>query len=128
MAIAQRHLSVLIPRWIARVLGVLLLLLAVAIAVGEAVAGSSTSQSLTTREVLMMIAFVVALSGLMVGWRRETIGGALVLSGLACFYLLNYVYTGRVITGWVFIALAIPGALFLVAAWQGRSIKHPSAG
>ena len=127
MTVGRRRLSVLIPRWIARVLGLLLVLLVVTIAIGEAIS-SSTFQPLTTRETLMMRAFVVALSGLVVGWWREGIGGTLVLGGLACFFLVHYLYTGRIITAWVFIGLAVPGVLFLVAAWRGRAVERPTAG
>ncbi len=127
MTVARRRLSVLIPRWIARVLGLLLLLLVVTIAVGEVI-GSTTYQPLTARETLMMCAFVVSLSGLVVGWWREGIGGTFVLGGLACFFLVHYLHTGRIITGWVFIVLAIPGVLFLGAAWQSRAVERPAAG
>ena len=78
MAATRGRLLVLIPRWIARVLGLTMVLLVAAIAVGEAVS-APTSQPLTLREALMMCAFVLALVGLLAGGRWETLGGALTL-------------------------------------------------
>ena len=111
-----------IPRWIARVLGLTMVLLVAAIAVGEAVS-APTSQPLTLREALMMCAFVLALVGLLAGGRWETLGGALTLVSMAIFFPVHLAFTGRILRGWAFIALLIPAVLFLVAAWRGKSLS-----
>ena len=84
------------------------------LAIGE---GFNPSK-LTASELLLSIPFFVAWTGLWLGWRWEGLGGILVVTGVAAFYLIHFAQTGfgRFPNGWAFPLLATPGLLFL-ACW-----------
>ena len=53
-------------------------------------------------ELAMSAAFIVAMIGLVVLWKWEGIGGALVVGGMMAFYGLNFATSGRFPSGWFF--------------------------
>ncbi|MBN1247984.1 MAG: hypothetical protein JXC32_10030, partial [Anaerolineae bacterium] len=75
---------------------------------------------LTPREALMMLAFFVLWVGLLLGWRWELLGGALVVGGMLVFYALDYAFSGSLPRGGIFMVLASPGLLYLIVAWWAR--------
>jgi hypothetical protein len=80
---------------------------------------------LTAHEWASLILFPTGVTfGLVVAWRWEALGGAITVASLAAFYLLESFFVHALPTGWVFLALAIPGCLFLLsAALTRREIK-----
>lgn len=73
---------------------------------------------LKASELVLSIPFFVAWIGLWLGWRWEGLGGILIITGVAAFYLVHFAQTGfeRFPRGWAFPLLATPGLLFL-ACW-----------
>jgi hypothetical protein len=66
--------------------------------------------------------------GLMVAWWKEGVGSALTVGSLMAFYLVYGYLLRNHIGGWVFVAFASPGFLFMVH-WLLRDVseKHDSA-
>ncbi len=58
--------------------------------------------------------------GLVLGWRRELLGGSIALLGLAGFYALHLVFSGRFPRGWAFAVLASPALVLLASAFVHR--------
>ncbi len=58
--------------------------------------------------------------GLLLGWRRETLGGALCLSSYALYGLWRIHLGHGWPSGWVLPALAAPGLLYLLLASRKR--------
>jgi hypothetical protein len=102
-------------RWAARALGVMVIGTAALFLLGE---GGVSLMRLTPREGILMVLFLTALAGMVVGWRHEALGGALTVGSLALFYVLEWSFRGRVPTGGALALVALPGLLFLCcAAW-----------
>lgn len=98
-------------RWIARILGLLIVGLVVIIMIGEGI----NPTKLSGGEMVMSAAFLTALTGMVVLWRWEGIGGALVIGGMLAFYALNFAASGRLPGGWVFPLCYLPGIFALLS-------------
>ena len=95
-------------RWIARVLGTVLVALATWIAIGEGMPILN----------LGALAFALNLIGILVGWRWELIGAIMSLCGW-CLFLGVAAESPRGVTWFVFL-LALPGILYLTSALLRR--------
>lgn len=72
----------------------------------------------TAFEAAMLLFFPVGmLLGFAIAWRREALGGAVSVIGLAAMYALMHFRDGRWPTGPYFVLFAAPGFLFLLSAW-----------
>lgn len=115
--------TVNIVRWIARISAGLTAGLILIIFVGEGISeGFEPLLHLTTRETLMMVAFVAVWLGLVLGWRWELYGALLTIGGLIAFYLLDYLFSGTFPRGPFFFIFAAPSLLFLYCGLQERKI------
>jgi len=65
---------------------------------------------------------------MLVLWRREGIGGGMVLCGLGTFYAVEWIGSGRFPGGWVFPLMYLPGVLALICRWQARRIAATADG
>ena len=107
-------------RWIARIIGLLLVGLVLLIMVGE----GFNPLALNRNESGMTGAFLVALVGMLLLWRWEGIGGIVALAGMVAFYAVNYAASGRFPSGWVFPVCFLPGILSLTS-WSLHRVKRP---
>lgn len=98
-------------RWTARVLGLLLVALVLAIIIGE---GFDPTKLQGVR-LFTSAAFLSALIGMVLLWRWETIGGAIVIAGMLAFYAIHFAASGRLPGGWVFPLCFLPGILALLS-------------
>ena len=113
MAFFSERLTVAVLRWTARVVGVALLGLIVAFAIGEGVPNplrGSLRENLLTAGLLTMVA-----------WKWEGIGSLLILGGFALFAIVNHGVSLNVVSGpWL-----VTGLLYLICWWRGeRSDLH----
>jgi hypothetical protein len=77
-------------------------------------------------EIALGSAFLVALTGMLVLWRWELVGGVMVVAGMVGFYAINFAATGRWPGGWVFPICFLPGILALASWWTAPPAKLPS--
>jgi hypothetical protein len=107
-------------RWIARIAGIALVGIVLLFFIGE----GFNPLRLTPHEALMMALFWTALVGLLVGWRREGLGGALTVGSLLVFGFLEWLKTGSLRQLLPFAIIGLPGLLFLCcAAWESGAAK-----
>ncbi len=100
-------------RWAGRLASLTSLLILALFLVGE----DFDPGHLRAREWLLAVFFPFGVAlGLILGWRRELLGGIIALIGLAGFYLVHLVLSGSLPRGWVFLALAAPAVLLLASA------------
>jgi hypothetical protein len=78
----------------------------------------------TMRESLLMVAFVITCAGLLLAWRFELTGALMTIGGMMLFYLIEFIATGRLLMGWAFPLIALPGLLHLFCVWQERIQSH----
>jgi hypothetical protein len=98
-------------RWSARVLSILAVGILLVFAFGE---GLNLSH-FTARELLLFVFFPLGFCvGMAVAWWREGLGGGITVGSLAAFYLVDRLVSSSFPRGWVFVALAVPGFLFLL--------------
>lgn len=105
-------------RWVARLTSLGTVGIILAFAFGEGGAPRPL-------EWLMLAFFPIGLVvGLLLGWWRELLGGAVAVGSLAMFYVVMIVLGKSVPTTPYFAILGAPGALFLVAGlWRRLGAK-----
>jgi hypothetical protein len=112
-------------RWLARVLSICTLAILLMFAIGE---GLNLSR-FTARESLLFAFFPFGLCvGMVVAWRREILGGGITVASLAAFYLADRLLSSSFPRGIAFVALAVPGFLFLLCGLLARSTKKHGGG
>jgi len=110
--------QVMMVRWSARILSLLVLAFVGMFLVGEGFA----PWTLRTHELLLALCFPYGVAlGLCLGWKLELVGGAIVVASILGFYAIE-----RFRCGPIFALFAVPGALFILAhvlSVAGR--QHP---
>jgi hypothetical protein len=107
-----------IIRWIARMWASLMAAIILFVFVGDAVGdGNGPAVALTIRDYLMIPSFLIVFLGLILAWKREKLGGWMIIAGMAAFYLFAFAYSGDFPQGPFFLIIATPGILFLICAY-----------
>jgi len=115
-------LLAIIFRWIARVIGNVLVGLTLILAIGEGVPNLFMQPFLIQ---LGFLALVLVLSGILLAWRWEFLGGILSLVGWVLFILAERVHWQHSL---FFILLVVPSMLFLGSSFLHRHYEnHKSA-
>jgi hypothetical protein len=100
-----------VVRWIARIIGTLLLLMIGLFAVGE---GVPNPLEMTFEELIEFVAILLISGGYIVGWKWEFSACVMILSGIAVFCAVEIILYHRFPKlSWFFWAMAIPGILYL---------------
>ena len=100
-------------RWVSRILGLFLVGLYLLFTIAHAIDGEWTPADFTPATILMMVALMVSLAGMLLLWRWELPGAVTSLTGILCFYVINYAANGNFPGGWVFPLCYVPGLLSL---------------
>jgi hypothetical protein len=115
-------LLAIIFRWIARVVGILLVGLTLTLAIGEGM------PNVLTQPLVIQIGFLalaLVLLGILFAWRWELVGGIVSLVGWVLFVVAERVHWQH---SPFFILLAVPGLLFLGSSFLRRYYeRHKSA-
>jgi hypothetical protein len=102
---------VTVVRWTARTIGIALLGLIAAFAIGEGVPNPLRG---SLPEHLLTIGFHAMIIGQTVAWKWEAIGSLLILGGFALFAIVNHGVPLNVVYGpWL-----VTGLLYLVCWWR----------
>lgn len=111
-----------VMRWLARMGSLVSVVLLLLFLFGE---GLSPVQ-LTFAEWVGLLFFPVGVTvGMLLGWRWETLGGAITLLSLLGFYMVLYSDKGRFPEGFWFALFALPGLIFLVCGLRSKQQAHP---
>jgi hypothetical protein len=109
-------------RWIARVLGIVLVGLLLLIAVGEGVPSPFSHPFVIT---MGLLAIILVPLGILLAWRWEFLGGIMSLAGRILFVVAETINWRH---PFFFILLAVPGLLFLGSSFlRWHDEKHKSA-
>jgi hypothetical protein len=111
-------------RWTARVWALIIVAIILFMFIAHAVTdGIGPLVKLTLRESLMMAAFLITTISLALGWKWELVGGSLTLTGMAAFYIIDFVFSGTFPQGNFFLIIAFPGVLYLIAGLLNNKIN-----
>jgi hypothetical protein len=118
------HVVNLLFRWTARLSAAFLLGMVVLIVFGEVVfgGGGPNFAKMDWCQRSMFIAEFVTFLGLIMIWRRELLGGLLIIGGMVFFYSMNYHLSGK-LPGGAFPLFYIPGLLAVTSAGIKRLIS-----
>jgi hypothetical protein len=117
----NRKLLAAACRWMARIVGALLVVFIVCLAIGEGMP-NLFAQPATVQ--VGFLALAMMMTGILAGWRWELAGGILSLAGW-CLFCVPIENTRRGLN-WFCWALALPGALYLTSALlRAHNEKHP---
>lgn len=122
-------------RWIARIIGTLIVVFTLVIAVGEFIDGkrSPSGSPLTSFTPLMLTIFIIwgiALAGLILALWKEGLGGIISLVSFMLMYILNLFNKEAVMRGnaiIIFLVFSIPAILYLVS-WKLNKDELKKAG
>jgi uncharacterized membrane protein YhdT len=117
MALQADSMMITLMRWLARLVGALMVVLFVVFFVGESLGGDAPGH-LTLGEWLEMAALLIMLAGALLAWRWEAVGGALSLGGGLAFNVVESLGGGRVELVWFAVAFMVVGALFLLCGYH----------
>jgi hypothetical protein len=107
-------------RWAGRLASLAVIAILVLFMIGE----GYNPLALKPRDLLLAVFFPLGfLLGLILGWRREFLGGVMVLAGLVGFYLVHLALNGGFPKGWAFVFLSAPGILLLLSAAMHRHLS-----
>jgi hypothetical protein len=112
-------------RWTARLWSLASIGIMVAFLVGEGL----NPAALRFNEAMLFCCFPLAvLVGLGLAWKWPRMGGTLAVVGIFAFYALHYASSGRFPSGFAFILIALPGALFILSAGlaPAKSLELPA--
>ena len=111
----------IILRWSARILSIIVVGILLVFAFGEGLNLSHFS----ARELLLFVFFPLGYCvGMVVAWWREGLGGGITVGSLAAFYLVDRLLSSSFPRGFAFVALALPGFLFLLCRLWTRITRE----
>ncbi len=109
-------------RWIARAWSVAAIALVLAFIVGE------RSLPSAPREWLGFLFFPFGICvGMIVAWKKESLGGFITVANLLAAYLIHFATTGTPLKGWAWLAFAAPGFLFLLLSLLSSRVRPQAA-
>lgn len=108
--------TVAVLRWITRILAVLVALLIAMMAIGQG--GPPNPFRFEGKVAVELVAMYVMWTGLLVGLKRDIIGGVLVLGGFTAFMTAE----GRILMGLGFGPFPIVGLLYIVTGIANRHL------
>jgi hypothetical protein len=118
-------------RVVARALSILVLAFTLFIFIVETRAGVGPTQADgTRREDVQGALLLVALAGLVVGWRWELLGGALTVVATVLFVAIHLIATGELRLLMALVYLGVPGVLFVLTGLVSRDVagsQRPSS-
>lgn len=107
-------------RWVARILGSLIGLMAL-FGVGEALTYYlERTSEITTPRVLVWVGFLLILLGCVVGWFKELAGSLLILGGVVLLVAIALLTPSEFRNAWTLSIPALPGLLYLYVGLARR--------
>ena len=103
-------------RWIARIAGLVAIVLAVAMVISQ---GWINTSSPGAREYLLGLCLLFCIAGIIVAWRRERLGSAITFLGLGALYVAQLRYP-EAFPSALYLMFIVPGGLFRFSGWFGR--------
>lgn len=105
-------------RWINRILAIGIAGFALAIFVAREQVNPS---SLSVPETALMVAFLMAATGLLIAWRSELADGVFTVGGILFLAALHWMFSGGLPRGWDIEVIAVLASLFVICEMNDKS-------
>jgi len=112
--------SVSAARWVARVFGTLIALIALFGIVQNIIEGRTIPEHLTGA------AFLLVFVGCVVGWFKDLAASLFILGGILLILVTALAFPGALRLGYFLAIPALPGFLYLYAGLTGKKTRGPS--
>jgi uncharacterized membrane protein len=112
--------SVAIIRWVARILGTVIGLMALFGVVEALTYHLERTSEITTPGVLVWVGFLLILLGCVVGWFKELAGSLLILGGVVLLVAIALLTPSEFRNAWILSIPALPGLLYLYVGLARR--------
>ena len=124
----ERCPMALVLRWTGRILGLAIVALVAWFSIAHVIAGEGPNPfAMSASELGLAVTLLGAVAGMMIGWRREQVGGILIVGSMILFFAIDRFATGSWPRGWVLSSFLVPGILYLAAscfeACRARHLK-----
>ena len=114
-----------IVRWVARLTGLAAIVVIIVFAVNGRLMPFTGLDSIVGRNAVLLACLLTSSAGLVLAWWRENLGGAVVLMGMAMYYVFQLQSSGEV-DGTIILIFIIPGGLFRISSWLTRRSRRRS--
>jgi len=111
-----------VSRWTARLVGVFVIGLILLVAVGESIRNGHLPPAKLLVHPLTW-GMLVAMAGMVVGWRREGLGGAIILLAGVGMYAYHLIARHTWLGG-AFPLFFVPGILLMISYWSSRFLNR----
>ncbi len=111
-------------RWVARILGTMIGLMALFGVVEGLQYHLERTSEITTPRILVWVGFVVIFAGCVVGWFKELAASLLILGGIALLVVIALLVPSEFRQAYFLSIPAVPGFLFLYVHLAGKKEKR----
>lgn len=116
----NKNLSTYAIRWIARIVGLVLIFIGISIFIQS---GVQNPLKMGAINLILNLCFVIMIIGIVIGFKWEITGGITIIGGFLVFWIFSIINTGNLRLGWILPLFPIIGAFFLICGL--RSKKNP---
>ena len=114
------NIIVLILRGIARVLTLLIIFFFVL----SIIKYPPNPAEMTAKEIILFAGLLAIVTGFVIAWIWEGLGGLIIITGYIFFWIINYIFTGEFWLGEYFLIFPITGLLFIFCWWRTKRISE----
>jgi hypothetical protein len=115
---------VAILKWFARILSLLSIGTLLLFIFGE---GFNPGVVVTQQGIMLMFFPIGIITGMIIAWWSEGLGGSITILSLVCFYLLDYIFYREFPQGLAFLAFSAPGIVFVLYSILTFNARHRNA-
>ena len=113
----NKNLSTYAIRWIARIVGLVLIFIGISIFIQS---GIQNPLSLGATNLILNLCFLIMMIGILLGFKWEITGGAVIIGGFIVFWIFSIINTGNIRLGWILPLFPIIGAFFLICGLRSK--------
>ncbi len=113
----NKNLSTYAIRWIARIVGLVLIFIVISIFIQS---GVQNPFKLGTTNLILNLCFLIMIIGILLGFKWEITGGLVIFGSFIIFWIFSIINTGSIRLGWILPLFPIIGAFFLICGVRSK--------
>ena len=113
----NKSLSTYAIRWIARIVGLVLIFIVISIFIQS---GVQNPFKLGTTNLILNLCFLIMIIGILLGFKWEITGGLVIIASFIIFWMFSIINTGNIRLGWILPLFPIIGSFFLICGLRSQ--------